>query len=297
MRLGSLGGPRAPTVPSTRVSPATPAPDPQPTPPPPSGSKAPLFIGLALGLVAVLGVVGVFVMKSKNAGPKPEDPLVAEKRAALLTLLGDDPEAPESCRTRDAQAIDRMLDALKNKRTLDGASSAEEWVVRAKALHQTDAPAALDAANRASALCPAWAVPHSLAGNALQKSGKLDEAADAYARALTYAAGWDVPRFNLGLLQMRRKDAAAIATFTELIRRRPDHPNAHRARGQAYLNVERFDEALADFEESLRQNDKDGELWLLVAQLHEKKKARSSAKDAWCRAKELGVVAAAARCP
>src|SRR5690606_8865500 len=106
-----------------------------------------------------------------------------------------------------------------------------------------------------------------------------------------------VPRFNLGLLQMRRKDAAAIATFTELIRRKPDHPNAHRARGQAYLNVARYDEALADFEESLRRNEKDGELWQLVAQLHEQRKEKAEAREAWCRAKALGVAAAAARCP
>ena len=132
-------------------------------------------------------------------------------------------------------------------------------------------------------------------GNALQKLGKLDDASDAYARALQFAADYAAPRFNLGVIQLRRKDPAAIATFTEILRRSPDDPDALESRAQAYVHANRLTEAADDLEHALAKKPDDGRAWLLLGGLRAKLK-QPDAKAAFCKAAELGVREAAARC-
>jgi tetratricopeptide (TPR) repeat protein len=182
----------------------------------------------------------------------------------------------------------------------DTPATTEGWALLARAQLAGDAgtaeaTAAEAAAAEAVRLCPGYAVAHNLLGNALQKLGKAPAAEDAYVRALSANPAYDAPRFNLGLLQLRQRDATAIATFTELLRRRPDHPNAHLARGQAYASQGRHAEALADLEEAVRRQPDSAEAWAALGELREHLQQGDS-QAAYCRAKQLGHVKAAARC-
>ena len=96
-------------------------------------------------------------------------------------------------------------------------SDGERLVEQAKGELKTDGKAALATAEQALKLCPELGDAHNVRGNALQKLGRLDEAESAYLRALSTNPAADAPRFNLGLLQLRRKDASAVTTFTEVL--------------------------------------------------------------------------------
>ena len=127
------------------------------------------------------------------------------------------------------------------------------------------------------------------------EAGKLEDAGDAYARALQFAPDYDAPRFNLGVIQLRRRDPAAIATFSEILRRKPDDPDAYKSRAQAYVNADRYVEAAADLEQALRRKSDDGRAWLLLGEIRDKAQ-QGDANEAYCKAAGLGVGEAAARC-
>jgi serine/threonine protein kinase/Tfp pilus assembly protein PilF len=158
-----------------------------------------------------------------------------------------------------------------------------------------DASFALSATNQAIEHCPSWATAHNVRGNALQSLGKLDDAVAAYGEALRLAPLYDAPRFNLGVVQLRRKDPAAIDTFTALIAQKPSYPDVHASRAQAYLFAGRYPEGLADLEQAVKDDPQAGTVWLMLAQLRERLK-RPHAQDAYCKADELGVAAASTHC-
>jgi tetratricopeptide (TPR) repeat protein len=129
-----------------------------------------------------------------DAAP-PIAPVPKRELDALLEKAGE-PLAPESCRATDAATVKRLEEAaraLYPKGDSFGALAAladargdlaEEWALRARAQLANDAARALVSAEEAARLCPTYAVAHNLAGNALQKMGKLDQAEEAYERAL-----------------------------------------------------------------------------------------------------------------
>jgi serine/threonine-protein kinase len=175
------------------------------------------------------------------------------------------------------------------------AAEAAELILAAREAITADKAKALETADRALAQCPSAAAAHNIRGNALSATGKLDDAADAYARALQFAPDYEAPRFNLGVVQLRRRDPAAIATFTEILRRKPDDPSAHKSRAQAYAIAKRYAEAAEDLEASLAKEPDDGKAWLVLGdvrtQLH-----RADAREAYCKAAALHVSDAARRC-
>jgi serine/threonine-protein kinase len=159
----------------------------------------------------------------------------------------------------------------------------------------SDATFALNASTQAIGHCPTWATAHNVHGNVLSSLGKLDEAVAAYNEALRLAPLYDAPRFNLGVVQLRRKDPAAIDTFSALIAQKPSYPDVYASRAQAYLFAARYQEGLADLEQAVQQDPAAGTVWLMLAQLRERLK-RPHASEAYCKASELGVESASAGC-
>jgi serine/threonine-protein kinase len=208
-------------------------------------------------------------------GPSPE--VLARLAAATQRLAGfGDPAPPDACPP-------------------EAAAHAAELVIEAREAVAADPSRAIAATDQALQRCPSLAAAHNVRGNALQKAGKLEDAGDAYARALQFAPDYEAPRFNLGVVQLRRRDPAAIATFSEIVRRKPDDPDAYKSRAQAYVNAARYDEALADLEEGLRRKPDDGRAWQLLGALREQTR-KGRARDAYCKAAALGVSEAAAHC-
>ena len=203
--------------------------------------------------------------------------VAARLAAAKAKLAGfGDPAPPDACPTA-------------------AAADAAELVLAARRRMANDPAGALEAAEKALRACPSAAAAHNIRGNALQATNRLDDARDAYARALQFAPDYAAPRSNLGVIQLRNHDPAAIDTFTEVLRRTPDDPEAHMARAQAYAEAKRYDEAVADLEDALHRKADDGRAWLLLAGLREATK-KGDANDAYCRAAMLGISDAAARC-
>ncbi|HEX6242796.1 MAG TPA: tetratricopeptide repeat protein, partial [Polyangiales bacterium] len=159
----------------------------------------------------------------------------------------------------------------------------------------SNAAEAADSARKAVDKCPGWAAALNLLGNALQASGKLDEAADAYQRALHEVPDYDAARFNLGVLQLRRKDPAAIETFSKVLEQKPSYPDVYKSRAQAYLFQKRYAEGLADLEQQLKSDPQDGTVWLMVGQLREQLKQKG-ARDAYCEAAKRSIEAAVEPC-
>jgi Flp pilus assembly protein TadD len=253
-----------------------------PSPGRPGGRRA-LWVVLA-ALVLVGGGVGVALVATQSQrGPGPERPPVppasdakARLAAARSALAGlGDPAPPDTC-------------------PIEAAADAAELVLAAREAIATAPDRAIAAADNAIQKCPN-AAAYNARGNALQKAGKLDAAGDAYNHALQLAPEYDAPRFNLGLLQIRAHDRSAIATFDEILRRKPDDADAHKARAQAYIDAKRFDDAATDLEKGLQGKGDDGAAWLLLGQLRDKT-GRGDAREAYCKASTLGVQAAAALC-
>jgi len=235
-------------------------------------------IGLVVAIIAVIavasGIIYTVTMPGQTAASSDAAPVAdANGRKELDELLAKtEPLAPDSCRAKDAPTVARLLDAARalgdNQREKalqilgeHPAASGEAWALLSRAQLATDAEKAQVSAQEALRLCPGYAVAYNLSGNALQKLGNAKPAESAYVLALTAEPMYDAPRFNLGLLQLRQNDVTAVETFTELLRRRPDYPNAYLARAQAHALKGNNDAALADLDEAVRRQPTSAEAW------------------------------------
>jgi serine/threonine protein kinase len=270
------------------------------------------WIGLVVAIIAVIGVATGIVYTVTMPGQPAATPDAAPSadgttRKGLDELLAKtEPLAPEGCRAKDAPTVARLLDAARalgdNQREKalqilgeHPGTSGEAWALLSRAQLATDPEKAQVSALEALRLCPGYAVAYNLSGNALQKLGNAKPAENAYVLALTAEPMYDAPRFNLGLLQLRQNDVTAVETFTELLRRRPDYPNAYLARAQAYALKGNNDAALADLDEAVRRQPTSAEAWASLGELRERAH-KGDANAAYCRAKELGHAKAAERC-
>ena len=105
----------------------------------------------------------------------------------------------------------------------------------------------------------------------------------AYGQALKLAPDYLAPRFNLGLLALRGKDATtAIAAFDAVLAKDPLHPRAHLARGQARVMSGDYAGALDDLEQATLRHPADGDAWLLLGQARVATGARKTAVEAFC---------------
>jgi tetratricopeptide (TPR) repeat protein len=262
-----------------------------------------------VALIAVAtGIVYAVVMPGPPApGPDARPTAEVTRRKELDELLAKtEPLAPASCRVNDEPTVTRLIEAARalgdtqREKALQilgehPGSSSEAWALLSRAQLASDAEKAQVSASEALRLCPGYAAAYNLSGNALQKLGNVKPAESAYVLALTAAPMYDAPRFNLGLLQVRQNDAAAVDTFTELLRRRPDYPDAYLARAQAYALKGNNDAALADLDEAVRRQPTSSEAWAALGELRERAH-KGDASAAYCRAKQLGHAKAAERC-
>jgi serine/threonine-protein kinase len=260
--------------------------------------------GAWFALVAIVVIGGAVVAAVLGGGGGSSTNTAAGSAAAGSGSAGSGAVQPAATVTRDAGA---RLAAANQKLAGFGdpampeacppaaAADAAEQVIAARAAIASDPSKALAAADQALQACPSAAAAHNVRGNALQATSKLDEAGDAYARALQLAPDYDAPRFNLGVVQLRRRDPAAIATFTEVVRSKPDDADGYKSRGQAYFNAERYAEAAADLEAGLERAPDDGRAWMLLGAARQRGK-NGDANRAYCKAAELGIRDAAARC-
>jgi len=252
----------------------------------------------------------------------PTDPNVDRSPLIALLQVGAEPAWPDPCSTSAPALVGQLVNAARNfapdapaqSRSRRLASLAnlpdtvpERWLILARETlahgpPENEAQIALQASERAVALCPSSAVAHNLRGNALQKipgrtanadpKQSLEDAAAAYQRASELAAGYTAPRFNLGLVRLRQqRPQEALAAFDTLAQGDAAYPNIHLVRAEAYRMQNRREEALAELKAQVAQQPESADGWwqLSRALAPEPKQARAAA----CRARQLGHPAAA----
>ena len=252
----------------------------------------------------------------------PADPNIDRTPLTALLQVGAEPAWPAPCSTSAPELIGQLVNAAKNfapgapaqSRSRRLASLAnlpdtvpERWLILARELlahgpPENEPQIALQASERAVALCPSSAVAHNLRANALQKlpggtanadpRQSLEDAAAAYRRASELAPEYTAPRFNLGLVRLRqRRPEEALAAFDTLAQGDAAYPNIHLVRAEAYRMQNRREEALAELKAQVAQQPDSADGWwqLSRALAPDPKQARAAA----CRARQLGHPAAA----
>jgi len=152
-------------------------------------------------------------------------------------------------------------------------------------------------ATKAVELCPELALGYDVLGNVEQASGRLEAADAAYRRALELAPTYAAPRFNLAVLALRRGDAPlAVELLDQLVARDPSDAHAHLLRGQAQILLGHLTQAIADLEAATIGEPSEGAAWLLLGQARLKAGQERPARDAFCRARRLGMAEAEKLC-
>ncbi len=124
--------------------------------------------------------------------------------------------------------------------------------------------------------------------SALQDRSLGSRPRQQYRQAISLDPGYSEPQFNLGVLELHRKDgAAAAATATELLDKNPDNLPARLLRVQANLMLGHHDEALADLEEAVKRDPKSGDAWAALGELRERLQ-RGDAPRGLLRGQEAG---------
>ena len=120
-----------------------------------------------------------------------------------------------------------------------------------------DKKKALADADEALRLRPSLPVAIRTRALLLADDGRLDEAAAELEKLLQLDPNDTLTLLQLGVLQIARKPAKAIETFSAVLAAEPDQWQALRGRGDAYLNLGRQAEAVADYEKALKLQPKD----------------------------------------
>lgn len=299
-----------PSVPAAPAGASAPVP-PAVAPGPKKGNTKAIAIAAALLIVAAVGAV----VSNMSSGPPAMDiaKLDTIYRAAKV------PAPPASCRTKSAPEAAALEEAMKRlaggrarsgrpddheaqKRLEDfteGTPSAELWGVlaRARLYAGADSGRVLSAIDRATNVCPDWAEPHNLKGNLHLIEDDLDAAKKAYLRAAKAEPSYLAPRFNLGLVLLKSgATKEALAEFDVVLAQDPEFDAAYGARGRGRLLSKDMDGAIADLEEALRRNAKDGPTAMVLGQALRQKGETEKAHVYFCQAKRLGVPGAESLC-
>jgi len=253
-----------------------------------------------------------------GAGPadtagEPLDPEVGQRVWSALQAPGE-PPWPPACRGTDAAVLRRLSALVPALVTTPAATngpdtasltalaalpqaSAERWLLEARATLPSDPAAAAQAGAQAVARCPSSAAAHNLLGNALQRTQRLERAGQEYDAAFRLAPAFLAPRFNLGLIRLRRDDAAgALALFEAVGRADPDYPNLPLVRADAHRRLGDAAAARADLQDQVARHPAVAEGWMQLGRARDAAHDRRGASDAFCHAKALGEAVAAGLC-
>ena len=184
--------------------------------------------------------------------------------------------------------------------TEDHPDQAVTWALLALAQLRTEAEAGAvsRSAGLSSRLCPAWALPANLEGNAWFREQNLEAAKKAYTTSLSLGPTYAAPMFNLALLALRRGDHhAAESKLDQLLAQDPFHESARLVRGQARLMAGRPSEAVKDLREAVAQAPGSASAQLLLGNALAEVGSSEESERALCRAKALGHPLGESVCP
>jgi len=180
------------------------------------------------------------------------------------------------------------------------AGCAVEGVAKARAALREKSDHALKLAREAVKECPGWAPAYVVLGQVRQADKDWDAARDAFEEARELAPKWGVPRFDLALVEIAANEPeAARAALMQLLELAPDWPDGRLLKAQVELARRDFKAAVRDAEAATNATPERPEAWFLLAESHRALAGDGSpevAKKAYCKAKEPGMTAAAARC-
>ncbi|MCC6620008.1 MAG: protein kinase [Deltaproteobacteria bacterium] len=259
---------------------------------------------------------------AEDVAPEVEVPKDPRADLAVVFMDADEPDTLNSCMTRGPPGLLEVLtkagrllaggkptemrpsdqeafDLLREYGDLITASPEGQLFLARATLRVVQTPGeALAPAMKAVALCDAWALTHHVLGNVYQARQELAKAKQSYLRARDRAPDFIAPLFNAVLIELaekRPKEAAML--LDDILRRKPELASARLLRGQAYLMAGDPIAAVVDLEAATTHAPRDATAWMLLGQARQKTGELESSKVAYCKAKELGLEAAAAKCP
>jgi len=117
-------------------------------------------------------------------------------------------------------------------------------------------------------------------GLAYEGLGKIDEAIDAYRKAIAAAHGADAkPYFDLGTVLMENgKAQEALSNLLQAVRIKPGDAAAHRELGKVYLQLDRLPEAQAELENAVKLAPENGPTHFLLARVFRKRGMEEQAR-------------------
>ncbi len=198
----------------------------------------------------------------------PEAPLPYQHRGELYRQKGD-----------MQKALEQLTKALelspKNISTL---------LVRAGVYYELKQPEkALEDIDKAIELQPTLAQPHLMKVEILASTNHLDEAIAHLQKLLKTAPDNELILDRLGAFYlMANRPRKAIESATQILSHDPDNFAARRLRADAYLNIGKHAEAIADFDKALTQKEDDEGLlnnyaWVLATSPDDKLRDGSKA--------------------
>ena len=130
---------------------------------------------------------------------------------------------------------------------------------------------AIDAYNKAILLKPDFAEAHYNIGNTLKKQGKLEEATEAFRKALDIKPDYAEVYINMGnALQGQGKLDEAIKAYNKVISLKPNFAEAYNNIGVALKDQGKLDEAIEAYNKCLSLKPDYAEAWLNGADALEK---------------------------
>jgi tetratricopeptide (TPR) repeat protein len=185
----------------------------------------------------------------------PEAPLPYQHRGELYRQKGDLQKALEQLTKALELAPDNVATLL----------------VRAGVYYELKQPEkALEDIDSAIKVQPLLAQPHLMKAEILAATNHVDQAIDSLQKLLKSAPGNEQLLHQLGSFYlMANKPRKAIDTATSVLEKDPNNFAARRFRADAYLNIGKHAEAIADFDKALALKDNDESLlnnfaWVLA---------------------------------